>query len=360
MIFCTLFDSNYLDRGLVMFSSLKDLHITFKLYVLAMDDKCFEVLSDVQKNNKELIAVSLNEFLASELNTQLKAARQNRTAPEFCWTCTPFIIDYVLTCKNEKICTYIDADMYFYSNPQCLLDEMNDNKSIQIVEHRFSNSFNDQKLKEHSGTYCVQFNTFKNSPEALELLRWWENQCIESCCSTANSEKKTFGDQKYLEGWEAKPEVSILQNLGGGVAPWNVNQYKLCENASENHSFILCEKKTGKKFELVFYHYHYITYIEPRKVNINVYGRNYYGYDCRLINALYIPYLKKLDEMKNFLRKNYGFYPILYVHPAFIGHKAVRKSFIARLMGLNTHKVINKLLSIILRHKYERKNIMEF
>ena len=69
MIFCTLFDSNYLDKGLVLLDSLKRLNIDFKLYVLAMNDKCYEVLSDVMKSNapdKELLPFSLGTFLESK------------------------------------------------------------------------------------------------------------------------------------------------------------------------------------------------------------------------------------------------------------------------------------------------------
>ena len=42
--FCTLFDSNYLTRGLAMYESLKKYSDDFYLYIFAFDDKSYELL----------------------------------------------------------------------------------------------------------------------------------------------------------------------------------------------------------------------------------------------------------------------------------------------------------------------------
>ena len=353
MIFCTLFDSNYLDKGFVMFNSLKRLNVDFKLYVLAMDEVCYKVLSDEKDNNvngKELIPVSLDEFLSFEINSDIKPLRHKRFWAEFCWTCTSYLIDYVLTVKKEKICTYIDADLYFYNNPEILIDEMQD-KTVQIVPHRFTNSEFDKMAEQHSGTYCVEFNTFKNARNSLELLRWWKAQCFKEC--SVKSSEKAFGDQKYLNGWEKKDFVSVLENLGGGVAPWNIRQYKMCDK----DNLILEEKKTVKKFELVFYHFQHITYITPHKININVYNAYQSGVDSRIIKAVYIPYLKELDHAKNILNEKYGIYPILYEHPALEG-TIKKRTFLDRLKALPKN-LCTKIPTWIKFKISQRKNIIE-
>jgi hypothetical protein len=47
--------------------------------------------------------------------------------------------------------------------------------------------------------------------------------------------------------------VHELQNLGGGVAPWNVSQYQFF--AKDNQIFGKV-KLTGEKFPLIFFHFH--------------------------------------------------------------------------------------------------------
>ena len=62
---CTLLDSNYLDKGLVLYQSLEKCASNFTLYVLAMNDKCFEVLTDL--NYKHLIPIKLVDFENEDL-----------------------------------------------------------------------------------------------------------------------------------------------------------------------------------------------------------------------------------------------------------------------------------------------------
>lgn len=318
MVFCTLFDSNYLDKGLAMFRSLVRTAKTFHIYVLAMDLKCEEILLDYAYEN--MTVISLREFVPAMGLTEIQ---QMRPRGEFCWTCSCHLIDYVLTRLGEPICTYVDSDLLFYQDPQCLIDEMGE-KTVQIVEHRFDNSIHDRKYLESSGRYCVQFNTFKNTPDALELLRWWEKQCVDSC--SANADGKVFGDQKYLDGWELKENVSILQNLGGGVAPWNIGQYRLVGGSGGDISMV--RKKDGKRFSLVFYHFHQITYLSQNRVNIAAYSFRFHT-DNQLVNAIYLPYLRELDAIKNELKSRFDFYPILYAHPAFSNTgKQPRKPFL--------------------------------
>lgn len=305
MIFCTLFDSNYLDKGLAMYRSLQRTAKAFRVYVLAMDQKCEKILLDYAYEN--MTVISLEEFVPA---MGLTGVRETRPRGEFCWTCACHLIDYVLTHFGEPICTYVDADLLFYQDPQCLIDEMGD-KTVQIVEHGFDHSIIDRKYQESNGRYCVQFNTFKNTPDALELLRWWEGQCVSSC--DANADGKVFGDQKYLDGWEKRENVAVLKNPGGGVAPWNIAHYR--RNGDENGVPRLVHKRDGKAFTMVFYHFHHIVYLKPRTVDIVAYNFNF-GVDDQLVRAIYLPYLRELDEIKEELKAKYGFYPILYAHPA--------------------------------------------
>lgn len=151
---CTLFDSNYLDKGLVLYKSLERYASDFTLYVLAMNDKCYEVLTDL--NFEHLIPIRLADFE----NEDLLQVKPTRGIGEYCWTCSSSLIKYVLDTYQPDYCSYVDADMAFYADPLVLVDEMKEsNASVSIVGHRF-NSF-ELNQADIVGTYCVECNTFK-------------------------------------------------------------------------------------------------------------------------------------------------------------------------------------------------------
>lgn len=299
MVFCTLFDSNYLDRGLVLFESLKKNSSLFKLYVLAFDEKCYEILKEL--NEEYLIPVSLEEFETEELLT----VKKERTRGEYCWTCSSHFIAYVLD-NYEDMCTYIDADLYFYSDPKILFKEIKETEcNIGIIEHRFDKRRLSQELQKNSGRYCVQFNTFTNEKNSREALRWWQDRCTECC--TVSADGKVFGDQKYLDDWtERFNKVHVIENIGAGVAPWNITNYELvqCEDKKPDN-IQLRYLINGKVEKLVFYHFHCMQFLKGDMVNINVYNRaNRTSED--LVNAIYKPYLKKIFEKRKWLEIQYG------------------------------------------------------
>lgn len=84
-----------------------------------------------------------------------------------------------------------------------------------------------RKLEERNGRYCVQFNYFRQTENGRRVLTWWKEKCMEWCFDIPEPDR--MGDQKYLNGWPEKfPGVWELQHLGGGVAPWNLEQYRFC------------------------------------------------------------------------------------------------------------------------------------
>jgi hypothetical protein len=266
--FCTLFDSNYLPRALVMYHSLVATGERFTIYVVCFDDLALEILNKLKLAN--LVAIPLGDFESKEL----LAVKQTRTATEYCWTCTPHVIRYVLDTYNLAQVTYLDADLCFYHKPSILLDEFNQSEcSVLITEHRYTLRY-DQSAT--SGIYCVQFMTFNADARALSVLQWWQDRCLEWCF--ARFEDGKFGDQKYLDDWPTRFEgVHVLQHLGGGVAPWNIQQYKL---STDNDKLLLNSEP------LVFYHFHaYKYYADGKHDFVSLYHLNNV-----VVNLLYRPY----------------------------------------------------------------------
>lgn len=279
--FCTLFNSSYLSRGLLMYQSLERQCENFHLYVFAFDDTCYEFFK--KENYPKLTVVSLKEFEDKDL----LRIKPGRSAGEYCWTCASSTILYSIETYKLDNCTYIDADMYFYSDPTILIEEMG-NSSVLITEHRFTPEYKESEIY---GKYCVQFVTFKNDAKGMEVLRWWRNACIDWCYGRIEDGK--FGDQKYLDDWTTRFKgVHELQHLGGGIAPWNLQQYSFVNN---NGKITGMEKRSGKKFNAVFFHYHGLRFYNNGVVSLT--GNDYeMTDDARAL--FYFPYVKELLEVK--------------------------------------------------------------
>lgn len=289
--FCTLFDSNYLNRGIVMYDSLHKQCNDFHLYIFSFNDLAHEILNQMKLSH--VTVISRKEFEDAEL---LKV-KPTRSPAEYCWTCTPSVILYCIEKYSLDHCTYIDADLCFYSNPDVLIDEMKE-KSVLITEHRYTPMYDRSKL---SGKYCVQFITFKNNDEGLTVLKWWRNACLEWCYSRLEEGK--FGDQMYLDDWTTRFKgVHVLQHPGGGLAPWNVQQYDLKKTGE---SLTGIQKKDAIKFDVVFYHFHYVRFLESGNVDLG-----WFTLSHGVMELFYKPYIRLLSGMNTELKKTDARYTV--------------------------------------------------
>ena len=301
-VLCTLFNHYYLDKGLVLYDSLKRVSKSFRLYILCMDDRCYEILSDMKC--MEIVPVKLSDFEDDDL----RGARSNRSFGEYCWTCSSSFIYYILEHYKEPICTYIDADTYFYQDPEILIDEMRKSgKSVLITPHRFSP---ENQYLEINGKYCVEFNTFVNNTDGLSVLKKWKQDCLD-CCTSVN-DGVHFGDQKYMDTWPTDyPDiVHVCQNPGAGTAPWNIELYKLANN--ERHE--VCYKTNNAIVPIVFHHFQHVTYINRHEIKVGI-PCNRNTVDYNLIDSLYINYLGKIEQKKVFLEDSYNVNYIMKEHP---------------------------------------------
>lgn len=236
--FCTLFDSNYLLKGIAMLQSLEKHCESTVCYVLCMDRKTEEVLESI--NLSFVVCVPL----ANIEDDELLHAKSTRGAAEYCWTLSSCFTWYVFQ-ENKSIdfITYLDADLLFYSSLDPVFTEIG-NASIAIIEHRFT------KRLQHlvvNGRFCVEWVSFRRDNEGIACLSRWREQCIDWCYHKLEGNR--MGDQKYLDEWPSLyPNCHIIQHIGAGVAPWNYAQYIFSSDEKKN---ILVE---GQK--LVFYHFH--------------------------------------------------------------------------------------------------------
>jgi len=227
--------------------------------------------------------ISLKEFEDEELLT----VKPTRSRAEYCWTLTSSIILYALNAFKIDHCIYLDSDLFFFASPQLLIDEMGDN-SILITPHRYTLKY-DQSQK--TGIYCVQFVVFKNDARGLAALYWWRKSCLAWCYNRFEDGK--FGDQKYLDDWPERFDgVFVSENLGAGVAPWNMQQYVF---AKEEDTIVGTEIATGNKFLVIFFHFHSLTFVSPSYFS----PRPYYKRNRSVIKLVFNLYIKEIIRIRN-------------------------------------------------------------
>lgn len=269
--FCTYFDSGYLVRGLALYQSLREHAGEFRLYVLCFDDQVHDFLS--RQRYPEVVPISLATL--EQKDGELAGCKSNRSRVEYFFTCTPVLPLYILeNFPGVEMVTYLDADLYFFSSPAPIFEELGSD-SILIIGHRFSAR---HRYRENLGRYNVGFLSFRNDEHGRSCLAWWRERCIEWCYDKV--EEGRFADQKYLDSWpQLFPGVCDLQHRGANLAPWNIDS-------------ITVRKKGGDLFvegdRLVFYHFHGFDRLSPviykagtkhyvavlqREVVTEVYGR---------------------------------------------------------------------------------------
>jgi hypothetical protein len=334
--FCTLFDKNYLYKGLAMYNSLAAQYqdrAGFVLWILCLDDQARELLGRLSLPGVRL--VSLSEFEDEALLT----AKANRNAGEYAWTCASNFIWFLLQRYPDiSQLTYLDADLYFFDDPRILLAELGD-KDILITSHRYTKRY-DQSTT--SGRYCVQFMVFRNNDRGRAALDWWRRACLDWCFSYLDQGR--FGDQKYLDDWPTRfSGVHELQHLGGGVAPWNVQQYRFKKEAGE---FVGRRRDQSSAWPLIFYHFHSFCLLSPRRA---FFVR---GYDLPrdVRRMIYGPY---------FLALQASISQVGQVDPDFkAGFKSVssRERLVSGLLRCRLLSPLVRVYRVIRKKYYDKKN----
>lgn len=232
MYFCTLFDSNYISKGLALYLSIERYTQDFTMYVMAMDQKCQHMLS------KMAFAKIVVDCIENITDPKLTEAKNNRSRAEFCWTCGPYVTDFFLHKYNLPSIAYLDSDLMFYSSPLVILNELSSkNASVGLAPH-----FTKYPV---FGNYCVQYVYFKNDINGRECLRWWRDECLKWCYSRVENGK--YGDQKYLDYFAKRyNHVCEIENRGVGIAYWNM------DSCDFKDGYTIYK---GKKWPSVFFHY---------------------------------------------------------------------------------------------------------
>jgi hypothetical protein len=276
--YCTLADRNYLVRALALIESMqRHERSDFTLYFVCLDELTRTLLSALRLPN----VVTIPLFAIEAGDEPLLATRQDRTAVEYYWTLTPTIIRWIINHHPEiDVLTYLDADLYFYSSPDPVYAELG-SQSILIHEHRYTPEL--AFLVRDSGIFNVGLLSFRRDEDGMTALEWWRDRCLEWCYQRTEAGK--FGDQMYLDDWPTRFRgLVVLQNLGAGLAPWNMGQYDIGAEPGK--------APTVNGGPVVFFHFHSLMVPRPDVVLITKHAG--FPITFELLNGCYAPYAEAL------------------------------------------------------------------
>lgn len=279
--FATLFDINYLSRGLALLDSLtKHSSQSFKLYILALDAR---VISYFEKHpNSNVTTISLDEI--EKHFPELLKAKNNRSVIEYYFTLSPYLPSYILEkYPDVEQITTMDADIYFFNDPAIILKKY-PLAAVLITPHNFSPAL---QYLEVYGKYNVSFQSFKNNDAARLCLQSWRQDCFNWCHDFFDEANNRFADQKYLDEWKEKFEqVEDIGIPGAGLAPWNIEKYNY--EFHKDHMLV-------NHHPLIYYHFHHLRIFNK---NFAFNGLEIYQVQTKrkAIRAVYHIYLKKLNS----------------------------------------------------------------
>jgi hypothetical protein len=299
--FVTYFDRNFLARALALHASLKRNVKDFRLYALCWDEAALQGAKAMAQ--KEIVCVTPQQLEAFE--PRLAKARPGRSLVEYYFTCGPALIEYVFSLDPAiDLLTYLDADLFFFSDPEPVFDELGDG-SVGLVPNRFAYAKEKMVL---SGLYNVGFNMFRRDAQGLACLHWWKESCIEWCYDFVQGDR--YADQKYLYEFPGRfPGVKVIRHPGADLAPWNLAGHVLGSRDGR-------VEVDGKP--LIFFHFSEFREITPWLFNTNL-GKVGLRLRPFLKRNIFLPYLRELRSYQGSVAatiRNEGFRDPLWLRAA--------------------------------------------
>jgi hypothetical protein len=277
-VYCSYFDHRYLPRGLAMIRSLRRVSPGAEVWVLCLSSEARQALEILAEPGVRLI--SLAEIEQGD-NALALAKADGRSTVEYYFTLTPSLVRYVMAQSDADMVTYLDGDLYFFSDVAPIYEEMSSG-SVLIIPHNFAPAM---RYKEMYGRYNVGWLSFRADDDSRTCLEWWRNRTNEWCRDTPDEAEGRFCEQRYLDYFpERFRGVNVLTHPGANLAPWNIGNVVL----SLQDGQVLVNGRP-----LVFFHFHGIKRVGPRR--FFTVHRDYAAPMTRLIrDHLYRPYLREL------------------------------------------------------------------
>ena len=138
-----------------------------------------------------------------------------------------------------------------------------------------------------------------------------------------------------MDNWVEDYSYAIeTENLGAGIAPWNIAQYRLVTLDEHGPTKVKCK---GKVYTPLFYHFQNMTYIDENTIHSNTHV--YWGVEKKLVYSFYIPYATHVALNKKMLKERYGIDVLLHHHP---GVEVTKQESFIKVFMRKIKKILSK------------------
>ncbi len=311
-IYCSYSDFNYLPRLLSLLDSLVSFGDSSDTLILALDDSTNDFFALHPRTGVRAVSLSELEAKFPELNK----IKDSRSKMEYVFTLTPFVMKFALeNSENDELVAYLDADLFFFDNPEAIFQSMG-GSDIGIIPHHYPDELAKPLAK--YGNFNVGLVAIRNSASGNECLDWWASRCLEWCGDEPLEGK--YADQGYLDQFPNLFEgVKVLENRGFNLAPWNTRGQVILTDSEGRVTL-------GDHTPLTFFHFHGLKRFGKWMVTSQL---NYRSPASKsLVEQVYKPYLRVLQKTERELEKTKSVRPIQKL----VRGKGVRK-WVRNLLG---------------------------
>ena len=244
---CTVITADYSPYAASLQFSLQNVGSSSqKLFALvaSFKDECTTEL--VPFDGVEYIF--LDDLCKEGLGKAIKEKYYGNFMDEFRWSMKSVLMLWLLQHKKYEKVIYLDCDLYFYSNPDFLFDELDHNRVLLTPHWRSRNPKIDQGNFLVLGTDGLFNGGFiAANSEALDVITWWAETCLFICLK--DKLKGLWDDQTHLNMIPVYFEgVKIIRHKGCNVANWNMYE---CDRILQENGVVLI----AKEFPVVFIHF---------------------------------------------------------------------------------------------------------
>lgn len=275
--YCTLFDANYLARGIAMSRSFQWHLPGRRLTILCIDDCTYDTMRLLESP-----AVSLVRLQELQLANPAAALASARGASLY-GICKPLLLKWMTARLKSHACVvYIDADVYFFASAQALEREIG-SAPILLSPHELPPS---RRHFEVYGRYNGGFVSAHNDTTGAAFLDWW-SACVLGRCDEDLAAGFNY-DQGYLDEVPSRfPGAAVSRHPGVNVAPWNLDSRALTFHNGQARS---------RDEPIVFFHFHALTRVAPALWDCG-FGPYSDAAHPGVKRHLYRPYIAALDAI---------------------------------------------------------------